>query len=290
MNAGVWLRLGRVSNLPTVWSNVLAALALSGESPGAASVLGLLLAMSLFYSAGMYLNDAFDRHIDARERPERPIPSGKVGAATVFTAGFSMLMLGALLTLVAAWNEAGATAHRAGLSAVALGACIVFYDVYHKQNPLSPLVMGLCRVLVYVTVALAASSELARPVWLGAAALLCHLIGLSYAAKQETLARLKSLWPLVFLAAAPAYGAYLALARPEVWPFWVLYVAFSLYALSFLLRSARRSIPGAVVRLIAAIALLDAVLIAASGAWVLASVAAGLCAMTRLFQRVIPGT
>ena len=34
----------------------------------------------MFYIGGMYLNDAFDRDIDARERPERPIPSGHVGA------------------------------------------------------------------------------------------------------------------------------------------------------------------------------------------------------------------
>ena len=83
MKLGVWLRLGRVSNLPTVWSNVLAALALSGGLSQAAGIPALHVALlaaafSLFYVGGMYLNDAFDRHIDARERPQRPIPSGQV--------------------------------------------------------------------------------------------------------------------------------------------------------------------------------------------------------------------
>ena len=59
------LRLGRVSNLPTVWTNVLAGTALAGgDWNGRRSAL-VLLAMSLFYVGGMYLNDYFDRAIDA---------------------------------------------------------------------------------------------------------------------------------------------------------------------------------------------------------------------------------
>ena len=60
MSLSVWLRLGRVSNLPTVWSNVLTGLALVGALQPDASLLVLVLALSLFYVGGMYLNDAFD--------------------------------------------------------------------------------------------------------------------------------------------------------------------------------------------------------------------------------------
>jgi 4-hydroxybenzoate polyprenyltransferase len=66
---GVALRLGRVSNLPTVWTNVAAGVALSGVGFSLGIFAGLVLALSLFYVGGMYLNDAFDRDIDARERP-----------------------------------------------------------------------------------------------------------------------------------------------------------------------------------------------------------------------------
>lgn len=66
---GVALRLGRVSNVPTVWTNVAAGVALSGAGFSVGIVAGLMLALSLFYIGGMYLNDAFDRDIDARERP-----------------------------------------------------------------------------------------------------------------------------------------------------------------------------------------------------------------------------
>ncbi len=53
------LRLGRVSNLPTVWTNVLAGAVLSGAPLAPVRVLALMLGLSTFYIAGMYLNDAF---------------------------------------------------------------------------------------------------------------------------------------------------------------------------------------------------------------------------------------
>jgi 4-hydroxybenzoate polyprenyltransferase len=176
------------------------------------------------------------------------------------------------------------------LASLVLAGTIVLYDVYHKQNPLSPLLMGLCRVLVYVTVAFAARGVLPGAVVLGALALWCHLIGLTYAAKQENLARLRSVWPLAVLGLAPAYGLRLAFQEPRAAAFLALFAGWLVYSLRFLLSSRQRSIPGAVVRLIAGVALLDAVLIAATGAMELAVVAVAFCGVTRLLQRVVPGT
>jgi 4-hydroxybenzoate polyprenyltransferase len=50
----------------------------------------------------MYLNDAFDRGIDARDRPSRPIPSGAADANTVFALGFGFLLGGVAMLLAAA--------------------------------------------------------------------------------------------------------------------------------------------------------------------------------------------
>jgi hypothetical protein len=66
-----YLLLGRVSNLPTVWTNTLAGAALAGTDVGVGRLTFLALAFSLLYTGGMYLNDAFDRDSDRRERPER---------------------------------------------------------------------------------------------------------------------------------------------------------------------------------------------------------------------------
>ena len=123
-------------------------------------------------------------------------------------------------------------AWRALAASAALAAAIVFYDAHHKGNPLSPLLMGLCRVFVVLTAAYAVASALPAVLALAAGALLCHLIGLTYIAKQEHLDRIGSLWPLGFLAAPVVYGVTLALATPAAWLPLVLYVGVLAYALS----------------------------------------------------------
>jgi len=118
----------------------------------------------------------------------------------------------------------------------------------------------------------------------------CYLIGLTYVAKQENLGRVENLWPLAFLAAPVAYGAWLALGQPALWPFWLLFSGWMLVALWFLRRRAKGDIPRAVVSLIAGISLLDALLIAGTGALALAACALAAFGVTLIFQRHIAGT
>src|SRR6185295_15322053 len=73
-----YLLLARVSNLPTVWTNVLAGMVTRDAPPDWPTFAQIAVAASLFYSGGMFLNDACDAEYDARSRPERPIPSGDV--------------------------------------------------------------------------------------------------------------------------------------------------------------------------------------------------------------------
>ena len=109
MNVSVALRLGRVSNLPTVWTNMLAGIILVGGAADDPRVWPMVGAMSLFYVGGMYLNDAFDADIDAIERPERPIPSGQVRRTLVFRLGFVMLAFGIVLLAWAGFGWPGGT-------------------------------------------------------------------------------------------------------------------------------------------------------------------------------------
>ena len=141
MSVRTALKLGRVSNLPTVWTNVLAGMVLSGAEPSAGVVLSVGVAASLLYVAGMFLNDAFDHRWDAEHRIERPIPMGEVAARAVFR---------------------------------------------HKKNPAAPIVMGLCRVAVYVTAARAAAATIAPPLYVGAGFLLSYLVMLTLIARDET--------------------------------------------------------------------------------------------------------
>ena len=290
MTWDVALRLGRVSNLPTVWTNMLAGVVLAGGQILDARTLPLIFALSLFYIGGMFLNDAFDAEIDAVERPERPIPLGQVGGRTVFALGFGMLAAGILVLLWLGLGAADGPGVWPALGGAALAAAIVFYDWHHKGNVLSPMVMGLCRMLVYVTAGLTVAASMPAPLVLGAVLLLCYLVGLTYVAKQENLGAVRNLWPLAFLAAPVVYGVFLSVDQPLAIPFWAAFVAWIGGSLWFLWRRRPGDIPRAVVGLLAGISLLDAGLIAGAGALGLAALAAVGALATLALQRLVAGT
>ncbi|MGZ8907249.1 MAG: UbiA family prenyltransferase [Methylobacter sp.] len=273
----VWLRLGRISNLPTVWSNVLAGTLLAGAQPDVNTGL-VLLAASLLYEGGMLLNDAFDSAIDARERPQRPIPSGEIAVRSVFFVGFAMLATGVALMSV--------LGRPVLVLASLLALAIIAYNLHHKGVAWSPWLMGLCRALVYLMAGFAASAEPESRLTFAAGALLAYVAGLSYAAKQENLTRFRAGWPLALLAAPLLYGL-VAIGWYAV-PYLVLFGTWVVHCLLLLYQrhDTRRAVEG----LIAGIALLDALFIADSGAPIgaLGAVAAfGLC---WFWQRWVAGT
>ena len=290
MSWSVYLRLGRVSNLPTVWTNVLAGVALTGVWVAPAPLAFLALALSLFYIGGMYLNDAFDREIDARERPERPIPSGRVQATTVFATGYGLLAAGlAALAVEIAWTRQGGYSPTI-VAGICLAGIIIFYDARHKANPWSPLLMGLCRVLVYVTAAFAVAGHLGAAVAIGAVVLLSYLIGLTYAAKQESLAEVRNLWPLLFLAAPFVYGIPALTGGGAGAALYLGFLAWVGYGVWLLVRPGRANIPRAVVSFIAGISLLDGLLMARAGRPDAAAWGVAGFGLTLLLQRYVRGT
>lgn len=291
------LKLGRVSNLPTVWTNTLAAVMISGGAQSFHVLSLLLFAMSLAYVGGMYLNDAFDRHIDIVERPERPIPAGLVRSTDVFIAGSGMLALAICLTAVAAY-PAGQTVP-ALFASTGLAACILLYNAWHKGNPLSPVIMGLCRVMVYLSCALAVTDEIPAILFIGCAITLSYLIGLTFTAKQENPGHVKNLWPLLFLATPVMFGIHYAGMIAVNWVLVTLISGWTLYCLSLVLRARVGDIPRAVVRLIAGISLVDGLLIVTAAvalqqSGMVALMGVVLClacfAATLVMQRIVSGT
>jgi 4-hydroxybenzoate polyprenyltransferase len=184
----------------------------------------------------------------------------------------------------------GGTGWRPVVSGGVLAATIVFYDLHHKRNPLSPVVMGLCRMLVYVTAAYAVVATPPREVFVMALLLLSYLVGLTYVAKQEHLGRIGNLWPLAFLALPLAWGAGAAVEGR--WPaaLWIMLAAWLVYALSFLKRRGPGDVPRAVGNLLAGICLWDALVMAVAGSVGGASLALMFFALTLLLQRRIAPT
>lgn len=275
-----YLRLARISNLPTVWSNVLAAAAISGSGHDSIGDLILvMLAMSLFYTGGMFLNDAFDQKIDARERPNRPLPSNAVSATTVWSAGGVMMLLGAAIMY-----RFGVTA---GAVSTALAATILVYDAWHKGNAIAPFIMGTCRALVYVAAAVALGTG---PVTYAALAMLAYVAGLTFAARQEAFDRVEAWWPFVMLAAPLLYGLASTPDLISTLPFIGAVAAAIAVALHFLRRRSPGDIGRAVSLLIAGIALVDAAMVSTTGNMSAALICCGLFVVTLALQRVIPGT
>jgi 4-hydroxybenzoate polyprenyltransferase len=146
------LDLVRPPNIATALADVLAGYAIAGQ-PAHRVLPLLLLSTGCLYAGGVVLNDFFDRHLDAVERPERPIPSGRISAATAAAWGAALLALG----IIAAASVGAIPA----LVAAAIAASALSYDAWAKHRPVAgPLNMGLCRGLNLLLGVAAAPSAL----------------------------------------------------------------------------------------------------------------------------------
>jgi 4-hydroxybenzoate polyprenyltransferase len=131
-----YVELVRPPNVTTAVADVLAGYAVAGASwPGSAP--WLLGSTVCLYAGGIVLNDVFDADLDRLERPERPIPSGRVTRRAAAGFGGTLLITGAGL----AWGGGFAT----GVVAAATALCILLYDAVGKRQPWGPVNMGLCR-------------------------------------------------------------------------------------------------------------------------------------------------
>ena len=109
--------LARVSNLPTVWTNVLVAWTINATASRTLKIIPeisdldffswsvfafLFLGSSLVYAGGCTLNDAFDKKFDQKHNPTRPIPSGSISSKQVWILGIAELIIGTALLLAGA--------------------------------------------------------------------------------------------------------------------------------------------------------------------------------------------
>jgi 4-hydroxybenzoate polyprenyltransferase len=285
-NARTLLVLGRVSNLPTLWSNCLAGWVLAG---GNASPRWLLLglAASCLYAGGMYLNDAFDAAFDRQRRPGRPIPSGQIAESSVWRLGWAWLGLGLL--------GCAFLGHTALLLGFLIAALSVFYNAIHKRTALAVIPMGLCRFLVYLLAAAAAGRITGSVVWAGLA-LGIYIAGLTYIARKESILGPVHWWPVATLA-VPVLLALLANGevpdgpnfRERAFYLSLLLLIWILPGLRFAFGRESRQIGFAVANLLAGIVLVD-LLATAGEPWGLLLAFGGLFLLTLLLQRFVPAT
>ncbi|MDW0210811.1 MAG: UbiA family prenyltransferase [Nitrososphaeraceae archaeon] len=138
-----YLALVRLPNLFTLPSNILVGMAtvsLLAFTLASFSQFLLLVTISvLLYCVGIVLNDLYDFDIDKKERPNRPLPSGKISrrSAIVLVAIFSTLAL--ILSLQVSFSTLV-------ISSI-LFSVIFGYDKYLKNTHAGPFTIASARVM-----------------------------------------------------------------------------------------------------------------------------------------------
>jgi 4-hydroxybenzoate polyprenyltransferase len=318
------LQLGRVSNLPTIWTNCIAAWLLAGAGFTAVDsiwfkefepligwlgrsmripmIVVLMLAASLLYVGGTALNDAFDAKFDRLHRKDRPIPAGIFSAYMVWVIGLACLATGAFSFLLNA-ESSGDSPHV--ILIIGLVAVILLYDWIHKKTVWASLPMGGCRLLLYLVVAMGASHETLEPqqlisVLVFGSSLFIYIVTLTLAARaesgNETLKVSRRASWLLYL---PAIASVIVQAMgdasaPQLLTGLLVSVFFILWIMKAIQllhddSAGKERIGKVVSRLLAAICLIDA-MAAASASFVPALVCAGFFFCALWLQKYIPGT
>jgi 4-hydroxybenzoate polyprenyltransferase len=270
-----YAQLLRLPNVFTAFADICMAGAATGAIWDYPVVFGhILLSSACLYMAGMVWNDVFDRAEDAKARPFRPIPSGRVRVGTASTLGVGLLVAGLGFALYAEkpvlyHGDAQVPIRFAGLLALA----IFLYDGWLKRTPVGPVAMGSCRIL---NVLLGLS---ARPNYLVpdnhmdalhlAAVIGVYIVGVTWFARTEEAASNRR----QLVAAAGVMAAALGLAvitpihMPEgasPWYFPFLVVGFGFYVgmpvVAAIQRPEPKPVQVAVKRCILGLVVLDAVL------------------------------
>ncbi|HEX5220017.1 MAG TPA: UbiA family prenyltransferase [Verrucomicrobiae bacterium] len=275
------LILGRVSNVPTVWSNCLAAWLLNGGGNWIAFGL-LCTGATLLYVGGMFLNDAFDADFDRQFRAERPIPSGQIAERDVWWIGSLLIFFGWLFLFLVGGKVA--------LFASLLVAAIVLYDAIHKHTEGAPFIMAACRFLLYLVAAAATLHVVSEPVFWHGLALAAYIVGLSFLARKESGQGKVALIPLLFLVAPVIANVGVNPDRNALsWIAGVMLLFWMGWCVREVLIQAKPNVGKVVAGLLAGIVLVDCAALPQLTADVIL-VFAGLFLLALMLQRTIPAT
>lgn len=145
-----YLQLTRPANVVTAVADIWAGFAIAGGwtymisdwELGAGVFWQKLAWLSLstvgLYAGGVAFNDVFDAELDATERPERPIPSGRVSKSSAAIMSSLLLILGVL--------AASQVNFIASVIAFIVAVLAVIYDYWGKhQFYFGHINMGMCR-------------------------------------------------------------------------------------------------------------------------------------------------
>ena len=139
-----YLQLMRPANIITAWADILlgyaaASVVIVGINNLNFVTLGwLILATTGLYGGGVVFNDVCDAELDAVERPERPLPSGRASLLGAIALGTILLIIGIV--------TAAMVSNLSAILAAMVAITALLYDKWGKhQSFFGPLNMGVCR-------------------------------------------------------------------------------------------------------------------------------------------------
>jgi 4-hydroxybenzoate polyprenyltransferase len=138
-----YLQLMRPANLVTAIADILAGLSLakfifSTDTLSIQTIILLSVSTVGLYGGGVVFNDVFDAELDAIERPERAIPSGKVSKQNATILGFLLLAIGIFCASMVSFESM--------IIAFSVAVLALVYDKFGKHHAFfGPINMGLCR-------------------------------------------------------------------------------------------------------------------------------------------------
>lgn len=188
-----YCELVRLPNLFTAAADILAGYYLvTGELHLSWTLLLLVAASCCLYAAGIVTNDLRDVATDSVERPNRPLPSGRVSPARARHIALILCILG-VVSAAMAWSPTALPAaltfeNRTAMFSLALLVSILAYNYLLKQTPLGPLAMGACRVLnlgMAMSIARFTDDGARNPMFLIAGAFGLYIAALTYFGRDE---------------------------------------------------------------------------------------------------------
>jgi 4-hydroxybenzoate polyprenyltransferase len=147
-----YLLLIRAPNLFTVPSNIMSGYFALTPATNAdlGQLISLIISSVFLYISGIVLNDYFDIEVDRKERPNRPLVSGRITKRSALIIAWASIITANILAFLTSWASLVISA--------SLTAVIIAYNYRLKRNAVSnPLTMASAR---FLNVVLGGSSAL----------------------------------------------------------------------------------------------------------------------------------
>lgn len=238
------MTLVRPANVVTAISDVLAGVAIAvlylggaGSQPTLPVLLLVALSTVGLYGGGVVFNDVFDAKLDAIERPERPIPSGKVLPKQAVFFGGVLFATGIVM--------AGFIDVVPAVIAVSIVVMCLLYDKWAKHHVIAgPIAMGFCRGL-NLLLGMSLFAGMIPAIWLLAIIPVLYVAAITVISRGEVHGGRRA--PLVFAALLYALVvgliSYFGVLRSGGWLGWTILLVFTAAIYRPLIKAIRTKAP-----------------------------------------------